>query len=76
MFTALALAGGALLTGGWLTALVNLAIVGVIFWILWWGLNKINPPEPFMKVGTVVLVIAACVVLINFLLGLTGSRLF
>jgi uncharacterized membrane protein YwzB len=76
MLTSLALAGGALISGGWLSALVTLVVVGLIFWVLWWGLNAINPPEPFKKVGTVILVLVACVYLINFLLGLTGSRLF
>jgi uncharacterized membrane protein YwzB len=70
------LASGALLSGAWLSALVTLVVAGLIFWVLWWGLNKINPPEPFMKVGSVVLVLAACIFLINFLLNLTGSHLF
>lgn len=76
MLSTLALASGVLLSGGWLSALVTLVIIGLIFWLLWWGLNTINPPEPFKKVATVVLVIAVCIVLINFLLGLTGTRIF
>jgi uncharacterized membrane protein YwzB len=75
MLTSLALAGSAILSGGWLSALVTLVVAGLIFWILWWGLGAINPPEPFKKVGTVILVIAVCIFLIHFLLGLTGTRL-
>lgn len=75
MFSALALSG-IVLAGGWVQALITLIVVGLIFWVLWWGLNTINPPEPFKKVGTVILVVVACIFLINFLLGLTGSRLF
>ena len=76
MLTSLVLASGALISGGWLSALVTLVVVGLIFWVCWWGLKAINPPEPFKKVGTVVLVLLTCVFLINFLLGLTGTRLF
>lgn len=55
-----------------LNALVVLVIWGVIMWVLWWGLHKIAPPEPWLKVGTVILVIITVVVLVNILLGLTG----
>lgn len=55
-----------------LNALVVLVIWGVILWVLWWGLHKIAPPEPWLKVGTVILVLITVVVLINILLGLAG----
>jgi uncharacterized membrane protein YwzB len=53
-----------------LHALVELVIWGLIVWILWWALAKIAPPEPFMKIGTVILVLLTVVVLINILLSL------
>jgi hypothetical protein len=56
-----------------LNALVVLVIWGVIMWVLWWGLHKIAPPEPWLKVGTVILVIITVVVLVNLLLGLIGK---
>lgn len=49
--------------------LISLIIYGLIFWILWWGLGQIALPEPFAKVATVVLVIAAIVVIIGLLTG-------
>jgi len=55
-----------------INALVILVIWGVILWVLWWGLHKIAPPEPWLKVGTVILVLITVVVLINILLGLAG----
>lgn len=58
-----------------INALVVLVVWGVILFILWWGLTKINPPEPWMKVGTVILVLITVVVLINILLGLIGKPL-
>lgn len=58
-----------------LNTLFTLVIWGVIMWVLWWGLNKISPPEPWRKVGTVILVLITVVVLINILLGLGGHSL-
>ena len=55
-----------------LHALLELVIWGLILWILYWALAKIAPPEPFMKIGTVVLVLLTVVVLVNILLGLDG----
>jgi hypothetical protein len=55
-----------------LNALVYVVIWGVILWVLWWGLQKIAPPEPWLKVGTVLLVIITVVVLINILLSIAG----
>jgi uncharacterized membrane protein YwzB len=76
MISSLVLATGALISGGLFHALIVLLIFGLIFWVLWWGLNAINPPEPFKKVGSVILILVAVIVLINFLLGLTGTTLF
>ena len=55
-----------------LSALVQLVIWGLILWILYWAFGKIAPPEPFMKIGTVILVLLTVVVLVNILLGLDG----
>lgn len=55
-----------------LNTLFVLAIWGLIVFILFWGLKKIAPPEPWLKVGTVILVVLTVLVLINILLGLVG----
>ncbi len=52
-----------------LALLLSLVIWGLVFWVLWWGLSKIALPEPFAKVATVVLVIAAVVVVFGLLFG-------
>lgn len=57
-------------------ALIWLVIAGIIIWILWWALNTINPPEPFKKVGTVVIVLITVIILINILLSLVGKPIF
>jgi hypothetical protein len=71
MIAILALVSGEAL----LNALFVLVIWGLILWVLWWGLGKIAPPEPFMKIATVVLVVLSIVVLVNILLGLVGHPL-
>lgn len=56
------------------TFVVYLIVAGLVFWLLWWLLNFINPPEPFKKVGTVVLAVLAVLVAISILLSLVGGR--
>lgn len=58
-----------------LNVLFVLVIWGVILFVLWWGLHKIAPPEPWLKVGTVILVLVTVLVLVNILLGLVGHPL-
>jgi hypothetical protein len=59
------------------TAIIYLIIAGLIWWLLYWLLDYTNPPEPFKKVGTVVLAIGAVLVIIGVLLALaTGTPLF
>lgn len=57
-------------------ALIWLVIAGIIIWILWWALGVINPPEPFKKVGTVIIVLITVIILINILLSLVGKPIF
>ncbi len=60
---------------GLLGILVQLVIVGLIFYILWWALGVIAPPEPFRKILTVILVLVAVIYLVNLLLGVGGVSL-
>ena len=57
-----------------ISALLVLVVMGLIFWLLYWLLHKINPPEPFLKIGDAILAIAAVVLLINLLLSLIGKQ--
>ncbi len=52
-----------------LNLLVTIVIWGVIFFVAWWGLAKIAPPEPWNKVATVILVLATVIILIGLLTG-------
>lgn len=53
--------------------LVYLVIVGLVLYVLWWGLGKIGLPEPFNKIATVLLVLLTVVLLLNILFGFTGE---
>ncbi len=52
--------------------IIRLVVAGVIFGLLWWLVNYIDPPEPFKKVATVVLAVLAVLVAITILLSLVG----
>lgn len=56
-----------------LNAVIWIVVMGLIFYLLWWALDKIALGQPFDKVLRVILVVAVVVVLINFLLGILGS---
>jgi hypothetical protein len=58
-----------------ITAVIQIAVLGLVFWLLWWLVNYIAPPEPFRKVANVILAVVAVVILISFLMGLSGSPL-
>lgn len=49
--------------------LISLLIWGFIFWLCWWALRTIAPPEPFYKGIVILLVIASIVVVIGLLTG-------
>ena len=55
---------------------IYIVVIGLIFYVLWWGLAQIALPEPFDKIARVVVVVVAVLLLINALLGLTGSAPF
>jgi heme A synthase len=57
---------------GLVHAVVFLIVAGLVFWVLWWGLHKISPPQPFLKVGEVLLILMAVSVAVAVLLSLAG----
>jgi hypothetical protein len=54
---------------GLLSLLVTIVIVGLVFWLLWYLLGVIGLPEPFSKVATVILALAAVIYLIGLITG-------
>lgn len=59
-----------------ISLLITLVIWGLIFYLLWWGLERVGLPEPFNKVATIVLVVATIVVLIGVLTGSVAPFVF
>lgn len=56
-------------------AIIWLVCLGVVFWLLNYLIDYIQPPAPFLKVAKVILMIAAVVVLINVVLTIGGHPL-
>lgn len=54
---------------GLLSLLVTIVIVGLIFYLLFYLIGVIGLPEPFAKVATVILALAAVIYLIGMLTG-------
>lgn len=59
--------------GGLVPLLINIVVVGLILWLLFWLIGYVGLPEPFAKVARVILAVVAVIWLINLLLGLTGN---
>lgn len=59
-----------------LSLVIQIVIVGLGFWLIWWLIGYAGVPEPFNKVLRVIVALFAVVFLINLLLGLTGTPLF
>lgn len=57
-----------------INAIVYLAIVGVIFYVLWWMIDKFAVPEPMNKVIRVLLALVCGVIVIGILLDLLPAR--
>lgn len=58
---------------GLLGLLVQIIVIGLIFYLLYWLLGQVGLPEPFNKVAIVVLGLVAVIVLIDILLGISGT---
>ena len=58
---------------GAVNVVVQLVIAGLVFWLLWWLVNYIAPPEPFRKVANVILAILAVLVAIGLLMSFGGG---
>lgn len=59
---------------GAVVIVLYLVLGGLVFYLLWWLLDYVNPPEPWKKVGGVVLAVLGVLVLIGILLSLVDGR--
>lgn len=51
---------------------IYVIIAGVVYWLCNWLLDTCETPEPFRKVGKVVIAVVAVLVVITALLSLVG----
>jgi hypothetical protein len=58
------------------SVLINLVIVGLIFWVIWWALGALGIPEPINKVIRVILILFLVIWLISLLAGFGGHPIF
>ena len=56
--------------------IVWIIVIGSVFGLLWWLVGYVGLPEPFNKFARIFLAVIAVLILINMLLGLTGSAPF
>ena len=49
--------------------LVTVVLLGIIFYVAFWGLSKIALPEPFGKVALAILVLIVVILLLGLLFG-------
>ena len=54
---------------------VYLLVAGIIFGTLSWGLNKINPKEPFKRAIEIILVLGIVLTVICVLMSMIGHPL-
>lgn len=62
----------ALSISGLLPLLIEVIIVAVVCWLIWWLIGYIGLPQPFDRVLRIIVAIVAVVYLVNLLLGLGG----
>lgn len=66
----------ALISGaGFLQSILMLICLGLVFYLLYWLVNFINPPEPFHKIIISILAIAGVIVLIHFIMSMVGIEI-
>lgn len=55
-----------------LDILVYLAIFIILAILVWWLLSQVSLPEPLAKIVTIVFVVVCAIILIGFLMQVTG----
>lgn len=58
-----------------LALLIQLVILGLIFWAIWWFIGYVGIPEPFNKVLRVIIGLVALLYVISILLNISGISL-
>ena len=61
--------------GGLLHLLIQIIVVGLVCYLLWWLIGYIGLPEPFNKIARVLVAVVAVIFLLNLVLGLGGTSM-
>ena len=56
-----------------LAFLIQIIVVGLVCYLLWWLIGYIGLPEPFDKIARVIVAVVAVIFLLNLVMGLGGS---
>jgi heme A synthase len=64
-----------MMAGALIHLLLVLVIIGVVLWIIWWGIGQIPMPQPIKVAATVIFVLICVIVAIDYLLPLAGAHL-
>lgn len=56
--------------------LIQLVVVGLVCYLLWWLIGYIALPAPFDKVARVIVAVVGVIFLINLLLTISGTGPF
>ena len=54
--------------------LIQLVIIGLIFYAVWWFIGYIGLPEPFNKIARAIVALVALIVVVTFLLQIGGMQ--
>ncbi len=63
----------ALSVGGLVPLLINIVVIGLACYLLWWLIGYIGLPAPFDKVCRVIIALVAVIFLLNVLMGLNSG---
>ena len=59
--------------GGLLHLLIQIIVVGLVCYLLWWLIGYVGLPAPFDKVARIVVAVVAVIFLLNIVMGLGGA---
>lgn len=66
---------GLISLSGVVQLMVYLVVAGLVFWLLYFLINYIDPPEPFKKVALVILMVCGVLICIGVLLKFAGVNI-
>ena len=55
--------------------LIQIVIVGLVCYLLWWLIGFIGLPEPFNKIARAIIAVVAVIFLLYLLMGISGGAL-